>query len=189
MVRIFNPIADRLIREIENDKGEIKKIKPGKKPPLGSLAVFKYDPKHKNTLPYYDTFPASVVIAHYPDGLLAVNTHYLPWAFRLNLAERMLRATKNKNRITYGKIKKAFKGLQLPIGYAQIILKRYLFSHITSKNIYCFTFENYKKFLIDTEPRFIKRSDTTVFKLTVAKFNAEAKKQKMKPRFTNIKRR
>lgn len=191
MPRIFNPIADRLIKEIETDKGIIKKIKPGKKPNLGKLAVFNYNPKHRNTLPYYDTFPASVILAHYPDGFLGINVHYLPWAVRLNLAERLLRATKNKNRVTYAKIKRAVKGLQLPIGYAQFILKRYLYSNVTSRHIYMFEFENYKKFLMDTQPKFVKKSDATVYKLTIAQFNTYAKKEQSdkKPKFTNVKRR
>jgi hypothetical protein len=189
MPKIFDPVSDKIIRAIELDRGNIKKIKPGQKPPLGSLAVFKYSPKHHRTLAYFDTFPASVVIGHYSDGFLAVNLHFLPWSFRLNLAERMLRATKNKNRITYAKIKKAFQSLQLPIGYAQIILKRYLFSHITSKEVYIFNFTDYKNFLKDVPGKFQKKSDTTVFKLTIAKFNAHAKKSKKKPKFTNIRRK
>ena len=193
--KFFNPIADRMIREIEADKGKkLKRLKPGQPPPLGSMVVFSYSPKYKSTLPYYDKFPASIVIKHYDNGFGAVNTHYLPWAKRLNLAERMLRATKNKNRITWKKIKKAFVGLQLPLGYAHIIYKRYLYGHITSKWVYIFTFEDYKKFLMDVPPKFQKKSDATVWKLTVAAFNDHAKKlkkagSKKKPKFTNVKKK
>lgn len=186
MAIIFNPIADRIIEEIELNKGKITRIRPGTKAPLGKLLVFRYMPKYKSVLPYYDTFPASVVIGRYSDGFLGIATHYLPWSVRLNLAERMLRATKNNNRITYPKILKAVAGLQLPIGYAKFIIKRYLFSHITSSNIFVFDFENYKKFLTDTKPSFRKKSDMIVYKATIKAFNDHAKTQKdKKTKWTN----
>ena len=32
-------------------------------PLIGSMNMFFYDPKHKDTLPYYDRFPLSVIVA------------------------------------------------------------------------------------------------------------------------------
>lgn len=194
MAKIFNPLADRIIKEIEADKGKkIKRIKPGQKFPLGKMCVFQYDPKHKGTLPYYDTFPASICIAHYPNGELCIASHYLNWALRLNLVKRLLRATKNKNRITYKHILKAMKSLNLPISYGGFIIKRYLYSHITSREVYIFDFEDYHKFLMDVPPKFQKKSDKIVYSLTIKAYNDYAKKaksinKKLKTTFTNKKR-
>ena len=43
----------------------------------GRMYFFMYEPKHKNTLPYYDTFPLVLPIQRFSDGFLAINFHYL----------------------------------------------------------------------------------------------------------------
>ena len=43
----------------------------------GRLYFFMYNPKHKGTLPYYDTFPLVLPIQRFSDGFLAINFHYL----------------------------------------------------------------------------------------------------------------
>ena len=43
----------------------------------GRLYFFMYNPKHKGTLPYYDTFPLVLPIQKFSDGFLAINFHYL----------------------------------------------------------------------------------------------------------------
>ena len=47
---------------------------------FGALNMFIYDPKLKNKLPYYDTFPLVLPIERYRDGFLGINFHYLPYA-------------------------------------------------------------------------------------------------------------
>ena len=81
----------------------IPKIKPNKltRARFGFPLMFKYSPKHASTLPYYDILPMPILLAKYPDGFLGLNLHYLPWAKRLQLADRILRATKNRKRTTY----------------------------------------------------------------------------------------
>jgi hypothetical protein len=43
----------------------------------GNMYFFKYDPKNKDRLPYYDTFPLVIPIERYKDGFLGINLHYL----------------------------------------------------------------------------------------------------------------
>ena len=45
---------------------------------LGGLYFFYYDPKTKDSLPYYDTFPLVLALERYNDGFLGLNLHYLP---------------------------------------------------------------------------------------------------------------
>ena len=45
------------------------------KPFYGKLNMFFYDPKHKKTLPYYDTFPLVLPLETYNDGFLGLNLH------------------------------------------------------------------------------------------------------------------
>ena len=56
---------------------------------FGALNMFIYDPKLKNKLPYYDTFPLVLPIERYRDGFLGINFHYLPYALRARLISRL----------------------------------------------------------------------------------------------------
>ena len=56
---------------------------------FGALNMFIYDPKLKNKLPYYDTFPLVLPIEKYRDGFLGINFHYLPYALRARLLSRL----------------------------------------------------------------------------------------------------
>ena len=44
---------------------------------LGNMYFFFYNPKHKKTLPWYDTFPLVFPIKSFSDGFLGLNMHYL----------------------------------------------------------------------------------------------------------------
>lgn len=43
----------------------------------GYMYHFTYDPKTKETLPYYDTFPLILAVAPAPGGFYGLNLHYL----------------------------------------------------------------------------------------------------------------
>ncbi len=59
-------------------------------PEFGKLYTFKYDPKTKETLPFYDTFPLVFVLETYGnESFLGLNLHYLSHKDRLILFERM----------------------------------------------------------------------------------------------------
>jgi hypothetical protein len=45
---------------------------------VGNLYFFRYDPKHKATLPQYDKFPMAIILQWNSDGFLGLNLHYLP---------------------------------------------------------------------------------------------------------------
>ena len=44
---------------------------------LGKMYFFVYNPKHRETLPYYDMFPLVLPIERFSDGFLGINFHYL----------------------------------------------------------------------------------------------------------------
>jgi hypothetical protein len=53
-----------------------------KRPEPGFFYFYRYDPKWKDELPYYDLFPFTLVIADYPDRFLGLNFHYLSYHYR-----------------------------------------------------------------------------------------------------------
>ena len=71
--------AARLMRD-----GTLKRA-----PSFNKLHFFRYDPKLKATLPYYDTFPLVMPIQSAAGGFLGINFHYLPIPLRMRLLETL----------------------------------------------------------------------------------------------------
>jgi len=97
---------------------------------VGRLNMFVYDPKYKNKLPYYDVFPLVLPIERYDNGFLGINFHYLPYALRARLLDRLERDAKgpddNMRIITsYNKLKN--------VNIVKPTLKKYLNSKVRSR--------------------------------------------------------
>ena len=60
-----------------------------KAPSFNKLHFFRYNPKLKATLPYYDTFPLVMPIQSAKGGFLGINFHYLPIPLRMKLLETL----------------------------------------------------------------------------------------------------
>ena len=75
----------------------IRDGKRNNKPFYGRMNMFFYDPKHKKTLPYYDTFPLVLPLESYPDGFLGINFHYLPIPLRIKLLDGLVDYSNNTN--------------------------------------------------------------------------------------------
>ena len=73
-----------------------------KAPSFNKLHFFRYDPKLKATLPYYDTFPLVMPIQSAKGGFLGINFHYLPIPLRMKLLETL---DKRGFRVDYSKLK------------------------------------------------------------------------------------
>ena len=54
-------------------------------PQTNGLNFFRYNPKLKEILPFYDIFPLVLPIQSAPGGFLGINFHYLPIPLRMKL--------------------------------------------------------------------------------------------------------
>jgi hypothetical protein len=103
----------------------------------GRMYFYMYDPKTKDELPYYDTFPLVFPIEMYSDGFLGLNLHYIRPNQRLALLDKLYDTTNNakfddttKLRINYGILSGASRFKEFAP-----CMKRYLSSHIRSNII------------------------------------------------------
>ena len=100
------------------------------RPNLGLLNLFFYDPKYKETLPYYDTFPLVLPLEAIKGGFSGLNFHYLPPLLRLQLLENMQRyATSPKIDtarfdVSWSRVK------NIPL--VKPTIKKYLYKHVRS---------------------------------------------------------
>ena len=102
---------------------------------IGRMYFYFYDPKTKDSLPYYDKFPLVIPIERYPDGFLGLNLHYISPKQRILLLDKLSILLTDNNydektrlRISYDYLARASKMYQ-----AKPCIKRYLFSHIQSR--------------------------------------------------------
>ena len=101
---------------------------------IGRMFYYAYDPKTKEQMPYYDTFPVILVVKNLPDGFHGLNIHYLPPKMRemllRNLMITMSDTKLDKNtrlKIRYDMLNNVSK-----FRYFQPAFKRYLYSHVRS---------------------------------------------------------
>ena len=59
------------------------------RPIYGLMNLMYYDPKLKESLPYYDVFPLVIPIRKLNDGFIGINFHYLSIPLRLGLLEKL----------------------------------------------------------------------------------------------------
>lgn len=100
----------------------------------GNMYMFFYDPKHRKTLPYYDSFPLTIMIGPAKGGFYGLNLHYLPLKLRAAFFDSLLDTTNKKYdestkfNINYSALTAASK-----LKAFKPCIKHYLTSHLDSK--------------------------------------------------------
>lgn len=132
---------------------------------IGRMYYYFYDPKLKDSLPYYDKFPLVIPIERYSDGFLGLNLHYLSPKTRVILLNKLSAYMTNDKydektrfRLSYDMLKGATN-----IPEFEPCLKRYLYSHVESRFLEIPASEWDIACLLPTE-FFSKASKQTVFR-------------------------
>lgn len=128
-------LRTRIVKE-EKAKGRALRGDPSKIH-LGSMIMYQYSAKHKETLPYWDAFPVIFLISVDGDSFDGINLHYISPKYRAIILDQLLSVMNNwkfddttKLKLTYAILKRASKmKLLLPC------YKKYLISHVKSKMI------------------------------------------------------
>lgn len=100
----------------------------------GFLYMFAYDPKYKETLPYYDRFPLVFPYARFSGGFIGLNMHYLPYPMRITLLDRLMTFANNDKMDQTTKIKYSWQLIEGASRYslAKPCIKQYLMDHVES---------------------------------------------------------
>jgi hypothetical protein len=102
---------------------------------IGRMYFYFYDPKTKDTMPYYDRFPLVIPIERYPDGFLGLNLHYIHPKHRMILLDKLSDTASNDTYDDKTKLKINYRYLAAAskIFEATPCIKRYLFTQIESR--------------------------------------------------------
>tara|TARA_Y200000002_G_scaffold332129_1_gene297717 strand:+ start:384 stop:824 length:441 start_codon:yes stop_codon:yes gene_type:complete len=101
------------------------------RPSAGRMSMFIYDPKTKQKLPFYDTFPLVLPIDTIRGGFIGLNFHYLPYGLRFKLLQQLQQFATNSKfdqstrlQVTYEAVKN--------IGLIKPAIKKYLYRYVRS---------------------------------------------------------
>lgn len=122
----------KLIKEYENTERAKTEIKPG------SMYMYFYDAKHKDTLPFWDRFPLIFPFRVESDRLWGINMHYLPLPLRAKLMDSLYDLTNNNRYDESTKLKLSYQILNASseLRFFKPCVKQYLKSHMRSKFMY-----------------------------------------------------
>lgn len=101
----------------------------------GGLYMFFYDPKHKETLPYYDRFPLVLPFSRVEKGFLGLNLHYLPYMARFKLLGSLTNLTSDKKITENTRLRLSWSLLQSSANHTLLkpCVKHYLYEQLESK--------------------------------------------------------
>lgn len=105
------------------------------RPRVGSMYMYFYDAKHRDTLPYWDAFPLTIMVQPVKGGFHGLNLHYLPPALRARLFDSLMEITNNKRydettrfKVSYDLLKGASK-----LKLFKPCYKHYLYSQVEGR--------------------------------------------------------
>lgn len=109
-------------------------LDPVSKTLWGNMYMYFYDPKHKDTLPYYDRFPLILMVEPAPGGFYGLNLHYLNPRVRAKFLDQLMK-TAPKKITDKSRIRAQYKILQSSKKFKEFkpCFKHYLTEHVKSK--------------------------------------------------------
>jgi len=125
-VKDLKPTSDGLM----TDRQRLKN-----KSMIGRMYFYFYDPKTKDSMPYYDRFPLVIPIERYNDGFLGLNLHYIHPKNRMVLLDKLSDTISNDTYDENTKLKINYRYLAAAskVFEATPCIKRYLFTQIESR--------------------------------------------------------
>lgn len=131
---------------------------------IGRMFMYIYDPKHKKTLPYYDTLPLMILIDFTEDGFRGLNLHYVPPFVRKRILEALSKNMNKSNLTEASKIRLSYQMLKNSTNFSIIkpCYKRYLFGHVKSSFMFINPQEWNKAIMLPTE-QFKKKTKTQIY--------------------------
>lgn len=144
---------------VNQDKSRLTvDIKPGQ------MYMYNYDPKYKDTLPFYDKYPLIFPFRVESDRFWGINLHYLSLPMRASLMDGLYELVNNTRYDATTKLRLSYQALTAAsrLRYFKPCVKQYLFSHMRSQFMYIYPSEWDIALFLPLE-RFEKKTKTQVW--------------------------
>lgn len=101
----------------------------------GFMYMFYYDPKYKETLPYYDRFPLVLPFRRVPGGFYGINLHYLPYMIRIRMLGFLNQYATDTNMNEKTRLRLSWRLIESSsrLKPVQACVKHYLYDHVRSR--------------------------------------------------------
>lgn len=101
----------------------------------GEMYLFRYDPKTKEQLPYYDIYPLVLPFRKIPNGFLGINLHYLPYAVRMFTLKQLNQFVNNQRMDETTRVRLSWRLLESSIKFepAKACVKHYISEQMQSR--------------------------------------------------------
>lgn len=131
------------VRRVNERKLMSDKSRDRSTPIVGSMYLFAYDAKHKDTLPYWDRLPLIFPVKKFKGGFHGINVHYLPPRLRARLMDALYEHTNNERYDESTKIQLNYQLLNSvsKLRYFKPCFKMYLDDHVKSNFMYIYPSE------------------------------------------------
>lgn len=126
----------RSIRRVNREQlMKSNEVIQGSKSVIGNMYMFFYDPKHKDTLPYYDQFPLVFIVGDAKGGFTGLNLHYLPPTLRAKLLGSLIDLKSNNKYNASTKLRLSYDVLNNSSKHSLFkpCFKQYLTSQVRSQ--------------------------------------------------------
>ena len=126
----------RNIRRVNREQlMKSNEVTQGSKSVIGNMYMFFYDPKTKDTLPFYDRFPLAIISGPAPGGFYGMNLHYLPPVLRAKFLGALMDLTNNTKFDDTTRFKARYEMINKirTLRYYKPCFKHYLFAHVKSR--------------------------------------------------------
>lgn len=145
---------------------------------LGNIYTFMYSPKHKDTLPYYDSTPMIIPFKDLGSTFYAFNLHYLPYAQRAMAMDALFKIS-NSNRTGQQVLQDKYEVI-MAMSKSSLFkpcVKQYLKSNVRSRFLE-FKPEHWELAIFLPIASFKKMSESKVHKESMASVNKKYKRKK-----------
>ena len=138
---------------------------------IGKLFMFYYDPKMKDVLPFYDTFPLVFPIGFRPNGFLGLNLHYLPPVLRAKLMNSLYETINNDRNDETTALQISYQILNSAAQYNAFrpCVKQYLWDYVAGGRFLRVEVQNWDNAVMLPLERFQKASKDLVWKTSQAR--------------------
>lgn len=140
----------------------------------GKMYLFGYDPKHKKTLPYYDSFPLIFPFSVKGNQVFGINLHYLPIPARAALMDELYKLVDNRFKSENKKLRLSYEILNGASRFHAFrpCIKSYLQGHFMSRFL-LIPYDQWDIALTLPLARFQKQSQASVFDDSMAIVNGD----------------
>jgi hypothetical protein len=162
-IRKISGLSNVSPSKILNDEA----LKTRGKPLIGRMFTFLYDPKYKETLPYYDRFPLIIMVGPAKGGFYGLNLHYLPPRQRAVFFDRLMDHMNNKKLDETTRFRLSYDMLSSTARLRAFApcFKHYLMDHVASKTVEIFPKEWEIALFLPTE-RFVGENKAKIWQKT-----------------------